>query len=151
MATLLFPGVQLSQFLLCWHSNQPWSVLILTFNLCPILGQFLSADQHREWIVSVIGWVNFPDFDCIINKIVMQDLWIEVNDGLVVLVLLRPCKGGYPCPPSEFQSLVVVILEGSHVVGISTSHHLIALVWLFRGHVACQNLPLTGPCYWAVR
>ena len=73
-------------------------------------------------------------------------------NNVAQIVLLGPCKGGYPCPQSEFQSFVC------HYFGRFPCHrnfdktsiacrHFVGLVSLFQGRVTSRNLPLTGPFY----
>ena len=81
-------------------------------------------------------------------------------------MLLRVGGGGgeYGCPESEFQKQSFCVLKRSSFhcqcyTGICdfpccscgfnpSSCHFICLMLLFRGHVACWNFTLTGPCYW---
>ena len=71
--------------------------------------------------------------------------------GEPVMTSLRPCKEGYPCPPSEFQSLVCCYFGRflCHCQNFNKTsivcHCFIALVSLFQGRVACGTLPLSGP------
>ena len=62
-----------------------------------------------------------------------------------------PCKRGYPCLPSEFQSLVCryfrrfmccCLTSHEHKTSIACCH-FVAL--MFQGRVACRNLPLAQP------
>ena len=72
---------------------------------------------------------------------------------------LGPRKEGYPCPSSEFQSLVCRYFgrfpcrcRNFDKTSIAC-RHFVALVSLFQGRVASRNVPLTGPffCVWTDR
>ena len=68
-------------------------------------------------------------------------------------LLLGPCEGGYPCPQSDFQSLVWRYFvrfpcrcRNFDKTSVACCH-FVSLVSLFQGRVANRSLPLSGPFY----
>ena len=61
-----------------WTRVHTKSVLSLTWHILRVLGQFLSADEHREGVPTIVGLVYLPDFHCVIHQIVVDDLCVCV-------------------------------------------------------------------------
>ena len=53
-------------------------VLSLTWDILRVLGQFLSADEHREGVPTIVGLMHLPYLHCIIHQIVVDDLCVHV-------------------------------------------------------------------------
>ena len=53
-------------------------VLSLTWDILRVLGKFLSADEHREGVPTIVGLMHFPYLHCIIHQIVVDDLCVHV-------------------------------------------------------------------------
>ena len=65
-------------------------VLSLTWDILRVLGQFLSADEHREGVPTIVGLMHLPYLHCIIHQIVVDDLCVHVCVCACVCV----CEGG---------------------------------------------------------
>ena len=50
----------------------------LTWDILRVLGEFLSADKHREGVPTIVGLMHLPDLHCIIHQIVVDDLCVHV-------------------------------------------------------------------------
>ena len=53
-------------------------VLSLTWDILRVLGEFLSADKHREGVPTIVGLMHLPYLHCIIHQIVVDDLCVHV-------------------------------------------------------------------------
>jgi len=48
-----------------------------------VLGQFLSAEEHREWVSAIVGFMHLPDLHCVIYQVVVDDLHMHSMSGNV--------------------------------------------------------------------
>lgn len=57
-----------------------------------VLGQFLSAEEHREWVPAIVGFMHLPDLHCVIYQVVVDDLHMH---SMSVNVCTCTCVGHY--------------------------------------------------------
>ena len=109
--------------------------------------QVIQTDVHRA--VGPCGWLGC--WQARLLKFPKKTTWIRIKLALertwwiVSAWTVGPCKGGYPCPQSEFQSLVCCYF-GRVPVSLSEFWQDINRLLPFRSYrVASRNLPLSGP------
>lgn len=70
-------------------------IVFLTWYIPRVLGQFLSAEEDREWVSAVVWLVNLPDLHCVVRKEVVENL-CEIVVSMTVtknLITDPPNKG----------------------------------------------------------
>ena len=87
----------------------------------------------------------------VFHKHLKRSFLVDLNSSEYCMPTTGPRKGGYPCPQSEFQSLVCRYFgrcpcrcRNFDKTSIAC-HHFVALVSLLQCCVASRNLPLSGP------